>query len=193
MITRLGKFIAPFMLMALFAVTAGAQNDTMVSVPISKLTVQQKAELSSQALSDKVAGVGKYAGVGKEIGEAVNSGLQAVTANASAFADTRVGKFTMFVIAWKVMGNDLSRVFFAIMFGVIGVPLWAWSYYKNVVPKRILKEEKKLPDGTKVKTYEMFEPAETKGYGENLSQKTGYQFMYFAALFILLIVVVAVF
>ena len=64
--------------------------------------------------------LGKFAGVGKEIGEAVNSSLEAITDNADKFAKTRVGVFTMVLVAYKIIGKDLIQFLIGVPFFVVG-------------------------------------------------------------------------
>lgn len=73
------------------------------------------------------AQVSEYIGIGKEIGEAVKSGLESVVEVSNKFANTPVGQFTMFMIAWKILGRDLLHV-------VLGIPLYLmalsiWFYF----------------------------------------------------------------
>lgn len=71
-----------------------------------------------------------WADMGRAIGIATREGLNAVTTETAKFAETTPGKFTMFMIAWKVAGADFLR---AIKGYAIGVPLlifWAWFGYR---------------------------------------------------------------
>jgi muconolactone delta-isomerase len=83
----------------LVAVPATAQvRDSMVAVPASLLTADQKAQMEVAATQAKIQTYGKWVGLGKEVGEAVNSSLAAVTDQTARFADTKVGKVTMALV-----------------------------------------------------------------------------------------------
>ena len=66
-----------------------------------------KTELESYA---------EYIGVGKEIGIAISEGLKAVVNEAEHFSETNVGLYTMALIAWAIVGQDIVQI-------MIGVPL----------------------------------------------------------------------
>lgn len=134
------KYVLVMIFALLFATTGYAQQQTeMVTVPKSSLTAEQTAELQARQLNQKVEMVSKYAGIGKEIGEGVNGALSAVNKNVAEFADTKVGKFTMFMVAWKILGTSVIQF-------LIGAPLWILStliiivsYFKTCMPRRILQ------------------------------------------------------
>lgn len=70
-----------------------------------------------------------WAEMGRAIGIATREGLNAVTTETAKFAETTPGKFTMFMIAWKVAGADFLK---AVKGYLIGVPLliaWACLFY----------------------------------------------------------------
>jgi hypothetical protein len=123
----------------LCAVSAVAQqqSDDTVTIPKSSLTDQQKADLAAKQLTDKQAMFGKWVGIGDEVGKAINSGLAAVTKQTNDFAQTPVGKWTVFVIVFKVVGEKIIQYLLGIVMILIGVPTWVWSYRKYL-PKRYL-------------------------------------------------------
>lgn len=117
-----------------------AQDTTMVSVPKSALTATQLAAVEAQGIKDKAVTYGSWVGVGKEIGEAVNSSLSAISDNAAKFADTKVGKFSMFIVAWKVLGNDILGIFYALTITFVGLPVLIWSYRRHMIHTVLDKE-----------------------------------------------------
>jgi len=134
-----------------------AQIDSSI---YNKLSPEAKKELSnaiqstkiSKQLDDYVEWTGKGEEIGKAVGNAVNSSLSAITENAEKFANTKVGKFTMFIVAYKVLGKDFIRL-------IIGIPLiicfliFLITYiYKNFIPKKILIK-KTGEDKDKIKEY----------------------------------------
>ena len=116
----------------LFASPVMAQDSVMVSVPRSALTPQQLATVEAQGIKEKAEAYGAWVGVGKEVGEAVNSSLSAISDNAAKFADTKVGKFSMFIVAWKVLGSDVLGVLYAAVIVFIGLPVLIWSYRRHL-------------------------------------------------------------
>lgn len=108
------------------------QTDALITVRRADLPpdilarVEEQAQL--QRIDERVKQYGEWVGIGKEIGIAVNDGLEAVTEQASNFADTTPGKITIAVIVWKVIGQELMGF-------IVGIPLlititwlfvWAW-------------------------------------------------------------------
>lgn len=134
----------------LSTVSAVAQQpEESVTIPKSQLTDQQKADLATKQLSDKQAMFGKWVGIGDEVGKAVNSGLSAVTTQANAFAQTPVGKWTMFVIVFKVIGEKFVGYLVGACMFIFGVPIWIWSYRKYI-PHKYLSKINYGPDGKKL-------------------------------------------
>ncbi len=106
------------------------------------------AVLSELRAKSELERIGKYAGLGKEIGEGVNGALSAITENVDKIGETRVGKITIFLVVWKVMGFQFLQV-------VVGLPLlfvitimFVYSYRKNCTRHPFLTKE--LPDKTKI-------------------------------------------
>lgn len=108
-------------LIALFALTIGisAQTEKTVTIPMSQLTQQQLNELEQTELEQKLEQYGNWIGVGGEVGTAVREGLLAVVDVADEAGNTNVGKFTMYLIVWKVVGKDLFRILLGIIFAII--------------------------------------------------------------------------
>lgn len=106
-----------------------AQNDSMVLVPKSSLTREQVNQVQLQTAS-------RWIGMGKEIGEAVNSSLTALTTTASNFADTKLGHFTMYLIAFKVIGYPIIQAAVGLPLLFVFTIIFIWSYWKTCVPRR---------------------------------------------------------
>lgn len=94
-------------------------NDTIMvrrsDLP-AELVKELEARQSLALMAQRIETYGKWVGVGKEVGVAVNDSLSAITEQADNFSKTGVGKFTLFLVAWKVLGKDFVGV-------IIGVPL----------------------------------------------------------------------
>src|SRR5689334_13431497 len=95
------------------AVAATAQQggaDTVV-VKKSDLTADQLARISQQQQQQQVKeSLGiyeEYGAMGRGVGAALGEGLRSVKDVAVELSETRVGKFAMFLIAWRVMAKDI--------------------------------------------------------------------------------------
>ena len=161
------KIIAITFLLTLVAIAccpSNAQTPQRVGDPATYLTADQlakyQADIKIAELEKKLDTYGKWVGVGGEIGTAVREGLDAVVDVADKFGKTDVGKFTIVMIAWKVMGKDVLRIIFgAVLF--IAITVLTVKIYKNMYyPRRTLTEYTnpgfmKYP---KIKKYEVTEP-----------------------------------
>lgn len=142
---------------------AFAQDANKVVVDKSLLTPEQMAKVKAAQtveqvtqVADQVQQVGKYAGLGKEVGEAVNGSLSAITDNANKFANTKVGTFTMWIVAFKVLGVQAIRLSLALIFMTVFTCVFLWIWGQNFIPRRILAEETEGPDKTKTRKYVLF-------------------------------------
>lgn len=131
---RLFLVLLPLMVVTM---PLSAQDTSKVMISKSELT---PAQLRVAQQASRVDELRPWVGMGKEVGEAVNSSLAAVTEQTSKFADTNVGRFTMFIVAWKVLGEDILGFVwgFAIIF--IGVPIVVWSYRKHCYTQILVRQ-----------------------------------------------------
>ena len=83
------------------------------------------------------------AGIGKEIGEGVNESLKAITERTAEFAETKVGKFTMFMVAWKILGGDAIQFVVGGFFLLVWLIIWSYSYNRNCITRRVLVNKEK--------------------------------------------------
>ncbi len=98
--------------------------------------IDSKQQLES--LQKKIETYGKWVGMGHEVGVAVNESLGALTTQADNFSKTGVGKFTMFIVAYKVLGHDFLAFIIGIPLLVTGTCIFLWSYRRTCLPYRIL-------------------------------------------------------
>ncbi len=126
---------------------AQQQEPKMVTVDINQLPqAQRDSILEHQYESDIEAKVKKFgwaAGLGKEIGEGVNESLKAITERTAEFAETKVGKFTMFMVAWKILGTDAIQFAFGSVFFLIWIVVWIFSYNRNCIARKVLVKSSK--------------------------------------------------
>jgi hypothetical protein len=167
-----------------FATSAAYAQDETVTIKKSELTPQQQKQVESEQLTDRLKKYGFAAGIGHEIGTAVNESLQAVTQNAAAFADTKVGKVTMAVVVWKVVGKEITGLLLGIAMFAVGIPIWVWSY-RRFLPRKYLVKEFKSADGTTTKEYDYGYGGTTKSYGsDNRDVAVGWQIGHWVILLI---------
>jgi len=124
-----------------------AQQEEMVSVPKSQLTEQQKQALTIQDAKTGFETASQFVGLGREVGEAVNSGLSALTHHIDTISNTKVGKLTMFLIAYKVIGTDIIQLAVGLPLTILVVIFSFLFYWQNVRTKRYVNNEIFGPDG----------------------------------------------
>lgn len=159
------KLITLSILLLSITLSGLAQKNT-VAIDVTDLTPQQLAkmkvdEMRAQAeaetkkalaiadkqvadLERKIETYGDWVGVGGEVGVAVREGMMAIIDVADKFAGTDIGKYTMVLIAWKVIGDDLS----VIGFKLLGILIWLsimvmiWKMYKRLCFERKVRKTK---------------------------------------------------
>lgn len=128
-----------------------AQDSVNVKLPLTSEQLQTLEELKKLGMTIQMPDSltqGKYSGLGKEIGLAVGNSLSAVNKEVAAFGESKVGKFTMLIVAWKILGEDVKG-FTEAVFGIfIGVPLliafnWflIWFWKRTTTKTRLLISE----------------------------------------------------
>lgn len=154
-------------------------QDEKITVSTKDLTVDQLAKIKAEAeiktLQNKLDTYGKWVGVGGEIGTAVKEGLTAVVDVSEKFGKTDVGKFTLVMIAWKVMGEDAVGLVVGLLFFIVTVTLI------TVLFRRLTKNERVLiKDNGWFKYPKEYKVVETDLTGEALGWT---YFLYIVALF----------
>lgn len=123
-----------------------AQNSSTVT-----LTAEQYNSLPSNVKEriekeNTYKTIGKWAGLGKEIGEGVNSALMAIEGSATRISETTLGKTAINVVVWKFVGKDIIRIIIGILVLAIGVPIMvklinSYKPHKVLINKRFIKEK----------------------------------------------------
>lgn len=139
---KLFVFFALFIMCAtVFAQATTSEPAKTIVVNESDLTTDQlvkiKTEAAQKALEGKLETYGKWVGVGGEIGTAIKDGLNAVVDVADKFGNTRVGNFTMILVAWKIVGKDLVRILIGIVFITIISILIFRNYRNSFTPRKV--------------------------------------------------------
>ena len=169
-----------FIFVFIIAVCAIAQQDEYITVKKSDLPAstvkiieaQQAAEIAVSGVKAVRTGVNS---IGHEIGIAMDEGLGAISEHANKLADTKVGKFTMFLIAWKVMFNDIIAVKKEIMGVIIGLLMFflgsgilIWSYRRTCMPSKIMTIKESTDDKGKVMRTKTIEDKEDFKVDDNI-------------------------
>jgi hypothetical protein len=133
------------MLGATMTLAAQAPSDETVVVKKSDLTPDQLSKIQQQKavedIDQQISRYGKWVGLGKQVGIAVDSSLSAITDQAEHFAKTGVGKVTVALVIWKVLGDQIVHIVGGIVELLVFLPLWIWSYRKFCLPHRVLAEK----------------------------------------------------
>lgn len=193
-----------FLLAIPFALFA---NEEMVMVkksdlPINlqqKIAIQQTAANVQQGVQAAKDVTQAARGIGDEIGTAVDKSLGAITKHTAELGETKVGKFTMFMVAWKVMYKDvletvkeldvLWRVPFGILLFIVIFSFTWWSYKNTCIPRTIPTKEHVVygDDGKKIKSIDReFETINSDEGGRNDYPSVG---RVFHAFFIIIVLI----
>lgn len=150
-------------LMLVMSVGVAIANDV---VDTTNLTDEQKAKAALYiaqmakenpaavvASSSKTVEVVKqWADIGTAIGSGLASSAKQLGIAANDFAQSPVGKFTVFLIAWHFIGATLIHIAFTLLWLLITAPTIIYMYRRNTYRTVVTTYEKgKGPDGkTKV-------------------------------------------
>lgn len=134
------------MFIGMINLSVAQTQEQTVSIPVSQLTEQQKQTINTQ---QTVQTASQWVGLGKEIGEAFNGALSALTKNASDFATTDLGRFAMFMVAFKIIGPIIIGTVLWLLITII-LSFFYYSYIRKNVFNRTEIEFEKLDDKGKV-------------------------------------------
>lgn len=167
------NFITLISILALLAVATCPKANAQTTYPTEKITVNTsdltpdqlakiKAQQELETMQQKLETYGKWVGVGGEIGNAVKESLNSVVDVADKFGKTDVGKFTLIMVAWKIIGKDAVRIFLGLLFYLSITWIFMKIYKNTYMPKKILVKNPgyfKYP-----KEYTIIQPERWEGY-----------------------------
>ena len=143
-------FLALLALMPVCAQQSQPSSDETVVVKKSDLTPEQVKKIQSQAITDQLKQYREWSDLGAGIGIAVRDSLTAVKDVAVDFSKTDVGKFTLFMVAWKIMAKDILSMGNQVMGYLVGIPFFifsmlavVWSYQRQCMKHRVLVKSSK--------------------------------------------------
>lgn len=126
------------------------ESEEMITVNKSDLPSNLVQKIETEK---KIEKVGKYAGIGREIGVGVRECLGALTDEAEKFSNTKVGKFTLAMVAFKILGTDAIQLFIGIIVGFIGVAVYIFYLIVYCIPKKNVSTWTYTNGNTEVKEY----------------------------------------
>src|SRR4051812_40589099 len=125
-----------FAIMATLMLMTGPVLAKQVTIDVpGELTDQQKAELQLEAtkkIVDNPPGVisasapekvKEWVDIGTAIGSGLASSAKELGIAANEFANTPVGKFTVFMIAWHFIGQDFVSIAFGFAWLITAIPI----------------------------------------------------------------------
>ncbi len=129
---------------------------TLSSMSFDELQAYQKvlkAQFNNANRTAELPSVNKlqeYATVGKALGQAFKECWSVVSTDAERFAQSPAGKWTAFLITWKVMGKDAVDLTKTAVRWIVGGSLmstitifFAFIVYRNCISKRVLLSEER--------------------------------------------------
>ena len=119
--------------------TFGGEKITVDSDDLDSSTLKRVLSKKGSEMGD----VRSWVGIGKEVGEAVSGALGAVVDKAEHFGKTDVGRFTMFLVAWKLFGKDILDRALVLLLTTSALVIAVWSYYRTSIPRRMLVKRDK--------------------------------------------------
>lgn len=116
------------------------QESEKIVVDVKDLPPEVVARIRAKQAIETLGEYRQYAEMGRAVGIAVDGALTAITKHTAEFASTGVGKFTMFIVAWKVLGGDVVHYTFGLLFFLVATCVFLWSWWKNCISRKVLVE-----------------------------------------------------
>jgi hypothetical protein len=148
------KLIIALSMLMLVITAFGQENKidekTIANMTFSELDAYQKVLRVQQAAQSKVEipSVNKlqeYALVGKALGQAFKECWSTVSVDAERFAQSPAGKWTAFLITWKVMGKDAIDLVKTTVRWTVGsclflviTPFMMFAFWRNCITRKVI-------------------------------------------------------
>lgn len=120
-----------------------AQNAVKAQIELDAAALNRQAQ--SKLIEKEIDTYTEWAGKGKEIGEAVSGGLNAIKDVTLELAESDVGKITIWLIIWKVAGIDFLRIIIGMILMLIATIAIFSSYSRTFKRKILIKGGKGQP------------------------------------------------
>lgn len=114
-------------------VSVFSQSVDNIQVDVTKLDANELRvyqQLKAEMVADQAPSIitpekiEKYAEIGKAFGSAFKECWGAVSTDAEKFAQSPAGKLAMFLVAWKIMANDVQGLTKTVVQYIIGTVMW---------------------------------------------------------------------
>lgn len=110
-----------------------------LSVQVQQLAQQSKSSIPAPST------VERWAGFGQQIGSALAGTARELGVVANDFIKTPAGQVTLYLIIWKVIGNDVAHIGGGLLILAICIPMWFYMMRRLCVVKGF--ETKFMQDG----------------------------------------------
>lgn len=127
-------FISAILCLASLTGQIQAQSVTITQEQYNNLPADVKRQIDQQ---NAINVIGKWAGLGKEIGEGVNGALTAIEGSATRVSETTIGKTAIGIVVWKFIAKEAIRFIIGILFIIIGVSTAIYIIKKHLPKRRI--------------------------------------------------------
>jgi hypothetical protein len=147
-----------FALSAVGFVQLSIADDSVEIHTKADLSEAQKADLAAQAakmasenaslkstatsVPAKVEVVKQWVDIGQAIGSGLAASAKELGIAANEFAQTPVGRFTVFLIAWHFIGSTLVHISFALLWLFLCTGIFVWIYRRASIEKTITYYDK---------------------------------------------------
>lgn len=149
------KFIAILMMCVSTLAFAGNTTDSVNGAGFNKLSESEKAEIirlvAEKAATKKDQGafsnitedkVDRWVTLGTNIGQGLAGAAKELGVAVNEFSQTSVGKLTVALIVWHMLGEQIVHVFAAIMIWVVGFAVLRYIFIK-VYPVEVTYDAEK--------------------------------------------------
>lgn len=145
------------LVLAIALVTVGQILDTRNLSPTQTAELQMKyAELIEEGNSiENIEKVKEWSELGQSVGVALVATAKELGIAVDDFSKTGIGRVTIAVIVWKIMGKEALRVIISTIYLIVGILFWNHYFRKLCVIKSVTYE-----NGKKTKV-EHFDPSES--------------------------------
>lgn len=139
-----------YTLLTTFTFAFGSFAADTITVDITKLSPSELAlyqklktdQLANTFNIDKVTPdqIDRYGQIGRAFGSAFKECWTAVSSDAEKFAQSDAGKWAMFLVAWKIMGQDANNIVDRVVRYIagffllgVGIPFFIYIFRRNCV------------------------------------------------------------
>jgi hypothetical protein len=124
----------------LLSAPAWAQNDGDQLVQVPKKYVSAEGLNHTQAFTQVSEEVQKWKEIGQGIGVTFKEALNSAVDAADKFGTTKVGTFIMVMVAWRIIGKDLTGILLGIPFLFAGTVLFLYLLRRLFLGYRVPKK-----------------------------------------------------